>query len=75
MDVFKHLRRQAKVLRHHGLGRVLDPFVKQKSRIFGETAIVEDEEELRSVLAQALQRVRVTGRKIPQIAFLEVVYE
>ena len=75
VNVLEHLRRQAEVLRNDRLRSVLDPLVQQKGRVFGEVAVIEDEEELRTILAQALERVRMTGGKVPQVALLEVVDE
>jgi hypothetical protein len=75
MDVLEDLRRQTEVLCYDGLGCVLDPLVQEESRILGKVAAVEDQQEFGSVLAQALEGVRVAGWEIPEIALLQVIDE
>jgi hypothetical protein len=65
MDVLEDLRRQTEVLCYDGLG----------CRILGKVAAVEDQQEFGSVLAQALEGVRVAGWEIPEIALLQVIDE
>ena len=75
VDVLENLRRQTEVLCYNSLGCVLDPLVQQESRIFRKVAAVKHQEEFGSILAQALEGVRVAGREIPQVAFLQIVDE
>lgn len=75
VDVFEDLRGQTEVLSYDRLGGVLDPLVQEESRVFREITTVEDQQELGSVLAQALKGVRVAGWEVPKIAFLQVVNE
>jgi hypothetical protein len=75
VDVLEDLRRQTEVLCHNGLGCVLNPLVQKECRILGTVATVKDQQELGSVLAQALEGVRVARWEIPQIALLQVVDE
>lgn len=65
MDVLEYLGRETEVLSYHGLGCVLDPFVEKESRILGKVAAVENEQELCSILTQALERVWVTRWEVP----------
>ena len=75
VDVLENLRRQTEVLCYNSLGRMLDPLVQQESGILRKVAAVKHQKEFGSVLAQALEGVRVAGWEIPQVAFLQIVDE
>lgn len=75
MDVLEDLRRETEVLCYNSLGCVLDPLVQEESRIFGEVATVKHQQELGSILAQALEGVWVTRWEVPQVSLLQVVDE
>src|SRR5437899_1901071 len=45
------------------------PFRDKECIIFRKHTLIEDQEELASVWPQALDRMRIAGREIPQVAF------
>lgn len=49
---------------------MLDPLVQEESRILRKVATVKYQQELGSVLTQALEGVRVARWEVPQVAFL-----
>lgn len=51
------------------------PVGQDKGRLLREVAVIENEEELSSVLTKTLQRVRDTAGEVPQVALLQVVDE
>src|SRR6266478_9564619 len=51
------------------------PFRNKECIILRKHTLIEDQEELASVWPQALDRMRIAGREIPQIAFAHVVYK
>ena len=65
--------RQAKILRQQRPGRVPDPVGDGERAELGEIAIVEDQDEVTRLVAQALQHVAVAARKIPDVAGIEIV--
>lgn len=52
-----------------------EPVRQDKGAFFREAAVVEDEQELGAILAQALQAVRHTAGEIPKVALLQVIHE
>lgn len=75
LDLGKDLRRQTEVLRNNCFRGVLNPLIQQKCRILREATAVEDEKKLGAILAEPLQRVRVSRWEVPQITSFEVVDE
>ena len=69
------LGREAEVFRQHRLGRVREPVREQEGGFLAEVAVVEDEQELRAVWRETLERVRVARGEVPEVAFEEVVHE
>ncbi len=65
--------RQAEVLGQERLRRVAEPVADAERAKFGEVAVVEDQDEVRRLVAQAAEDVTVTAREIPNVARLEVV--
>lgn len=63
------------VLGENRLWRAADPVGEQEGGVFREVAVVEDEEKLGAIGAQTLQRVRVAGWKVPQVALLKIIDE
>lgn len=51
------------------------PVRQDKGRLLGKVAVIENDEELGSVLTETLQRVRHTTGEVPQVTLLEVVDE
>lgn len=51
------------------------PVGEQKSSIFGKCPVIEYQQELASIRAESLNRMLVTGRKIPQIAVSHISNE
>ena len=68
-------RRHAEVLGQHFRRRVHHPVAEQEGVVLAEGAVVEHQEELAAVRAEALDGVRQAGREVPQVADPEVVHE
>src|SRR6267154_4033271 len=49
------------------------PFREKHCTVFRKHTLIEDQEELASIRPQTLDRMRKTGREIPQIALAHVV--
>ena len=49
------------------------PLREQERIVFRKHTLIEDQEELASVWPQALDRMRIAGREVPQIALAHVV--
>ena len=64
---------QAEVLRQQALGRVADPVGDAEGAELGEVAVVEDQDEVARLVAEAFEHVAVAAGKIPDVAGLEVV--
>jgi hypothetical protein len=65
----------AEVLGKNSFGRVANPVGEEEGRVFGEIAVVEDEEELGAVGAETLERVGMARWEVPQVALFEIVDE
>src|SRR5580700_11539725 len=63
------LLRNAKTFGQHILGRVRHPIRQQNGGILRKAPIVENEQELRAIRIQSLNRVRNSGGEVPEIAF------
>ena len=50
-----------------------DPVGDAERAELGEVAVVEDQDEVARLVAQALEHVAVAARKVPDVARLEVV--
>ena len=64
---------QAEVLRQERLRDVADPVGDAERAELREVAVVEDQDEVRRLVAQAFEHVAVAAREIPDVARLEVV--
>jgi len=51
------------------------PLREQERIVFRKHTLIEDQEELASVWPQALDRMRIAGREVPQIALAHIVDE
>lgn len=51
------------------------PVGQDKGRLLGKVAVIEDDEELGSVLTETLQRVRHTAGEVPQVTLLQIIDE
>src|SRR6267143_1220961 len=49
------------------------PFRDKECIVFRKHTLIENQEELASVWTQALDRMRIAGREIPQIALAHIV--
>ena len=65
--------RQAEVLGQQRLGRVADPVGDAERAELGEVAVVEDQDEVAGLVAQALKHVAVAAGEIPDVARLEII--
>ncbi len=72
-DVFEGVGRHPEVERQDIGRRVREPLVEQQRVVFGRAAVVEAQDELGAVLADALQGVRQAGGEIPEPAFAHVL--
>src|SRR5207302_7445995 len=61
--------RNAKILGQDVLGRVRHPVGEQNSGKLRKVAVIENEQELRAIGIQSLNRVRNSGGEIPKIVF------
>ena len=59
---------QAEVLGQERLGGVADPVGDAEGAELREIAVVEDQDEVRRLVAQALEHVTVAAREIPDVA-------
>ena len=64
-----------KVLGEDFARRVRHPVREKHCRIFRKVSVVEDQQEFGAIRIQSLDRMRNSGRKIPEIAFLHVGHE
>src|SRR6202023_3364467 len=71
-DVLERLDRDTEVLSENIRRRMREPFRHQESGELGGLAFVETDNKLAAVGAEALQRMRQTGREIPKVPFFHV---
>ena len=64
---------QAERLRQQWLWRVSDPVGNAEGAEFGKVAVVEDQDEVTGLFAEALQHVAVAAGKIPDVAGIEII--
>ena len=64
---------QAEILRQQRRRRMSDPVGDAEGAEFGEVAVVEDQDEVTGLVAEALQHVAVAARKVPDVAGVEIV--
>ena len=64
---------EAEVLRQERLGGVADPVGDAERAELGEVAVVEDQDEVGRLVAQAFEHVAVAAGEVPDVARLEVV--
>ena len=72
---FQGLLADAEILREDIARRVRHPVREKHGRIFRKVAVVEDQQEFGAVRIQSLNRMRNSGRKIPEISFFHVGHE
>src|SRR6266436_9689253 len=65
--------RQTKIFRQQRFGRVADPIGDAERAELGKITVIENQNEMRRFIAEALEHVRVAARKIPDVARLKVV--
>src|SRR5437773_2268585 len=64
---------QPKIFRQQRFGRVTDPIGDAEGAELGKITVIENQNEMRRFIAEALEHVRVTARKIPDVARFKVI--
>src|SRR5438105_1861132 len=74
-DAIESALRHAEVFGQNFFRSMGHPVAEQEGRLLGEVAVVENEQEFTAVGLESLDRVRDSGREIPQVALADVVLE